>query len=102
MNFDREILEVVAKYLMEKFSEMYPDSYPSKRPAERLKDLFWYTLNGNTSSFVEFVKRHCEQDYILNELRKEVVEPIIYSERKSMLQQVDFFLAKLAALQHHA
>ena len=27
----------------------------------------------------------CEQDYVLNELRKEVVEPVIYSERKSML-----------------
>jgi hypothetical protein len=44
----------------------------------------------------------CRTAYVLNELRKEVVESNVYSERKSMLIQVQFFLTKLAELQRLA
>jgi hypothetical protein len=95
MKFDRALLEVVAIYLMEKFEEINSEGYPATNPADWLTGFFRYTLNGDIQLFAEFIRQHHEGDYILNELRKGLVSPWIYYERRFVLTQVDLFLVKL-------
>jgi hypothetical protein len=97
MKFDRALLEVVATYLMEKFEEINSEGYPATNPADWLTGFFRYTLNGDIQLFAEFIRQHQEGDYILNELRKGIVKPWVYYNRRTVLNDVHLFLVKLNA-----
>jgi len=95
MKFDHELLESVAGYLMEKCEESNSEKHPSESPSQWLIRFFRYTLNGDIQLFANFVRQHYEGDYILNELRKDIVEPWAYYNRRALLIDVSFFVMKL-------
>jgi hypothetical protein len=97
MKFDRALLEVVAIYLMEKFEEISSEGYPAKNPADWLTGFFRYKLTGDIRLFAEFIRGHHQGDFIVNELRKSIVKPWVYYERRFVLSQVNLFVIKLNA-----
>lgn len=97
MKFDRALLEVVAIYLMEKFEEINSEGYPATNPADWLTGFFRYTLNEDIQLFAEFIRGHHQGDSIVNELRKDIVKPWVYYERRTVLNHVHLFLVMLNA-----
>jgi len=92
MEANRELLDVVIKYLLEKANE---EIYCTDKTTECYTSdtgFFRYSEDAELDLTLDYIAHHFEADFFANELRKAVVEELDYYTRRLVLGHIEFFI----------
>lgn len=89
MQMDNEVIKVVTDYVSEKIGKSDP---LSKTISDQILLL---GINIDVRTLIDFLTKHVEADWLINEQRRQAVSKKEYFERKAVLVQAQVMLAIL-------